>query len=158
VSQDLGNQGGADDGTERSPRTVSKASFGCLAWTLFAVLMAAELAVASGVSRGLGVRLYEGWIAGAVLLNLVLSRVAADRILKLLGHSRSGKTVETRGRTVALAEGEVGDDEVVEVRCPPSFITGLGVTCLVFCLVIILILAATSPDRVKGIGWAHGVV
>ncbi len=152
------HQGGSDEAPERYPRTVSKVAFGCLASTLFFVITLAEIAVALAVSKGLGVRHEAGWIGGLGFLNLILSRVAADGILKLMGLSRSGKTVEARGRTVALAEGEVGDDEVVEVRCPSSFITGLGVACLLFCLLIVSILLLTPPDQVKGIGWAYALV
>ena len=158
MSHEPDDQGSADGATERYPRTVSKVTFGCLAWALFFVITVAEFAVALAVSKGLGVRHEGNWIAGLGFLNFVLSRVAADGILKLMGLSRSGKTVEARRRTAALAEGEAGDDEVVEVRCPPSFITGLGVTCLIFCLLIVLILLMTPLDQVKGIGWGYALV
>jgi hypothetical protein len=156
MSQEPGDQGRPDEATERSPRTASKVTFGCLSWILLFLITLAEFAVALAVYGGFGVRYSEILIAGLQLPNFILSRVAADGILKRMGLSRSGKTVEARGRTVALAEGDVGDDEVVEVRCPSSFITGLGAACLIFSLLIVLI-ALMSPQN-PTIGWAYVLV
>lgn len=149
---------GPAEATERQPRTVSKAAFGCLSWTLFFLILLTELVVTTVLMRRWGVRRDGGWIGGLGMLNLVLAKVAADSILKLMGLSRSGKTVEARGRTVVYPDGEIDDDEVVEVHCPSSFITGLGAACLIFCLVIVLILVAIPHDRMEGVGWAYVLV
>jgi hypothetical protein len=148
----------SDDGTAREPRAISKAAFECLVFVMIVVLAITERIAASAVGRTLGLRIEGGWIGGLTVLNMVLARVAVDGILKRFGLSRSGKTLEVRGRTVAFPEGEVADDEVVEVRCPPSVITGLGVACLIFCLIIALILVAVPHGRMEGIGWAYALI
>jgi hypothetical protein len=158
MSQEFEDQGGLDEATDRQPRTVSKAAFGCLSWTLCLVIMIAEIAVALTVSRGLGVRIEGGWIGGMAFPNLILAKVAADGILKLMGLSCSGKTIEARGRMVAFPEGEIDDDEVIEVRCPSSLILGLSVAFLICCLLIILLLAAIPHRQMEGIGWAYALL
>ena len=152
------DQVGDDNATKPHPTTISKAAFGCLSWAMFFVIVIAEFAVAIPVSLALGVRFEGAWLGGLAFPNLILSRLAADAILKLMGRSRSGKTVEARGRTVALAEGDVGEHGVVEVRCPGSFITGLGVACLIFSLLIAVIVIMTPLDRVKGLGSACALI
>lgn len=158
MSQEADDQDGLDEATEQQPRTVSKAAFGCLSWTLCFVILLIEFAVALAASRSLGVRIEPGWIGGMAFPNLILAKVAADGILKLVGLSRSGKTIEARGRTVAFPEGEIDDDEVVEVRCPSSLITGLGVAFVICCLLIILLLAAIPHRQMEGIGWAYALL
>jgi hypothetical protein len=158
MSQGPDDHGGLAEAVREQPRTVSKTTFVCLYWTLLLVILLAEFAVAAVISKSLGIRLEGVWIGGLGILNLILSKVAADRILKLMGLSRSGKTVEARGRTVALPEGEVGDDEVVEVRCPPSLIMGLGVALLALCLLIALILYAVPHGQMEGGGWAYVLI
>ena len=158
MSYEPDDHGGPGDATVPQPRTVSKAAFGCLSWTLFLLIMITEVVVTTVLMRRWGVRHEGGWIGGLGMLNLILAKVAADGILKLMGLSRSGKTVEARGRTVVYPDGEIDDDEFVEVRCPSSFITGLGVACLLFCLVIVLILLMIPHDRVGGIGWAYALI
>ncbi len=158
MSQEPDDQGGPDEPAEPYPKTVSKAAFGCFSWTLCFVIMFVEIAVVWAVSKRLDIRFDGAWIGGLALPNLILSKVAADGILKLIGLSRSGKTVEARGRTVALAEGEAGDDEVVEVRCPPSFIRGLGVVCLLLCLLFVVILVTIPHEQIEGIGWGYALV
>ena len=158
MSQEPDVQGSLDEAVERYPRTVSKAAFGCLSWTLCFLIIAVEFAVALAVSKGFGLRLDGGWIGGLALPIFILSKVAADGILKLMGLSRSGKTVEARGRTVVLAAGEAGDDEVVEVRCPSSLITGLGMAFLTCCLLIVLVLVVIPHDQMEGVGWAYALI
>src|SRR4051794_184991 len=109
----------SNDETARETRSISKAAFECLVIVMIIVLTISETAAAVAVSRAVGFRLEGGWISGLTVLNLVLARLAVDGILKRFGLSRSGKTLEVRGKTVTFPEGEVADDEVVEVRCPP---------------------------------------
>jgi hypothetical protein len=146
------------DGTATEPRAISKAAFRCLVFVTMVLLAVTEAVAASAVGWALGFRIEGGWIGGLAFLNLVLSRVAVDGILKRFGLSRSGKTLEVRGRTVAFPEGEVADDEVVQVRCPPSFLTGLSVACLMCCLLIALILVAVPHGRMEGVGWAYALI
>jgi hypothetical protein len=148
----------ADDATEQRPKTVSKAAFACMSWTLFILIVITESACTMFLTRRLGVRLDSSWLGGLGMLNLILAKVATDGILKLMGLSRSGKTFEARGRTVAFSEGEVADDEVVELRYPSSFITGLGVACLAFCLVMAVLLITVPHDKMKGVGWAYFII
>jgi hypothetical protein len=149
-----------DDGTAKEPKTVSKAAFEILVFVTLVMLFITETVAALATGRALGFRIDidGGWVGGSTVLNIVLARLAVDTILKRFGLSRSGKTVEVRGRTVAFPEGEVADDEVVEVRCPQSFISGLGVMCLAFCLLIILTLAVVPHDRMKGVDLAYVLI
>jgi hypothetical protein len=155
MSQLVDDQSDIGESPDGPVKTVSKATFGCLSWAIFFVILLIEIALSVTVSRVVGVRYEGGWIGGLGLLNLILSRVVADRILKLMGLSRSGKTVEVRGRTVAFPEGEVADDEVVEVRCPSSFITGLfWMSLLMFLLLAVLItLSPPSGTVMVGLGY-----
>ena len=147
-----------DDRMEGEPRTISRWTFECLVWMTTFMLGFTETIAALMVGRALGLAMPGGGVAGLVVANLVLARVVVDGILKWFGLSRSGKTVEVRARTVASPEGEVEDGETVEVRCPRSFIVGLGVMFLAACLVILLILAAVPHDRMEGVGWAYGLL
>ena len=152
------DQGRSEEATTGRPRTISKAAFGCLSCTLFILILATEIAIALAMSKALGVRLEGGgWTVALAFLSVVLSRVAADGILKRMGRSRSGRTVEVRGRTVAHPEGEVGDDEVVEVHCP-SLTMGAGVMCVLFCLVIVLTLVMIPHNQIKGVGYAYVLI
>ena len=90
------HQDASDEPSESNTRTVSNFTFGCLTWNLFIVFQIA----ATVVLVRFGIRL-EGFGVVLLFLNFVLSKVAADRILKLMGRSRSGITVEETGRTLA---------------------------------------------------------
>jgi hypothetical protein len=146
------HQDASDEPSESNPRTVSKFTFGCLTWTLFFVFQIAGtvVLVRFGIRR-------ERFGVVLLFLNFVLSRVAADRILKLMGRSRSRITVEETGRTLALAEGEVRDDEVVEVRYPSSFITGLGVLMLIPCALTLWVALTAPAGKVKGIAYVYAI-
>jgi len=147
-----------DEETASEPRTVSKAAFEGLVFVTIILLSITETVAALAVGRALGFRIEGGWIGGLSVLNIVLARLAVDGIFKRFGLSRSGKTLEIRGKTVAFPEGEVADGETVEVRCPSSLITGLGVMCLAICLIIALVLAVADHGRMKGVGWAYALV
>jgi hypothetical protein len=67
-------------------------------------------------------------------------------------------TIEARGRTVSFPEGEIDEDEIVEVRSPSSLITGLGVAFLICCLLILLLLAVIPHRQIEGIGSANALV
>lgn len=145
--------------TESQPKTVSKTAFGILSWSLFFVILSVQLGIVVALSRGFGIHVPPGWTGGLGILHLFLARLAADAILKAMGLSRSGKTVEARGRTVALAEGEVDDDEVVEVRCPAPFLTQLGVMCLAICLLLVGLFVVIPPDLMRGgVGWFYVLI
>jgi hypothetical protein len=144
--------------TAKEPRTVSKATFETLVFVTLLVLSITESITASATGRALGFRMEGGWIGGLTVLNMVLARVVVDAMLKRMGRSRSGKTLEVRGRTVAIPEGEVADDERVEVRCPSSLILGLGAMCLAICLLIALILVIVPPARMENVGWAYALI
>lgn len=151
--------GDAIEVTESQPKTISKAVFGCLSWSLFVVLFFAQLGISVALSRGFDIHVPPGWIGGLGVVHLFLARLAADAILKSMGLSRSGKTVEARGRTVALAEGEVDDDEVVEVRHPASFLTQLGVMCLAICLLFAGLFVVIPHDLMRGtVGWFYVLI
>src|SRR5438128_1347382 len=99
----------SDDRAAGEPRAISKAAFECLLFVTMVVLGVAEMVAASAVGRALGHRIEGGWIGGLTVLNIILARVVVDGLLKRRGLSRSGKTLEVRGRTAA-PEGEVADD------------------------------------------------
>jgi hypothetical protein len=146
------------DGEITEPRTISKAVFEVLVFAMMLVLVVVEVIATSAVCLALGLRAGSGLVGGLGVLNLVLARVFVDGILKRLGLSRSGKTLEVRGRTVATAEGEVDDDETVEVRCPSSYVRGLGLMCLGICLVVALILAVVPHEKMTGVGSAYALL
>jgi hypothetical protein len=110
------------------------------------------------VGRALGVRI-NGHLFGPPIsvLSILLARPAVDGVLKWFGMSRSGKTLEVREKTVAFPDGEVADDETVEVRCPSSLITGLGVMFLAACLIIVLFLAAVPHKDITDVGWFYAM-
>lgn len=112
----------SDEATLEEPRTISKAAFETLVVLTFLVLTIGEMAIAVALSRALKSRFDKSTIGPALLFpTLILSRIAVDRVLRRFGLSRGGKTMERRGRTVAAPEGDVDDDEVVEVRFSRSF-------------------------------------
>jgi len=113
----------SEEATLKEPRVISKAAFEILVVLTFILLTILEIAAVLALNRALGHRLAGGTV-GAFLVapSVIVSRLAVDRVLKRFGLSRSGKTMERRGRTVATAEGEVDDDEVVEVRLPKSLL------------------------------------
>ena len=55
-------------------------------------------------------------LGGLILANWILSWIAADRLFKLLGISRSGSSVETWERILAKTDSFIADDEVVEFK------------------------------------------
>lgn len=148
------DQGAIDEATERRPATVSKAVFWCLCVALGVLITICDFAIFEKKS---GVRLSSG-LGVLSMVNFILAKIAADGILKLMGRSRSGMTLEARGRTVAFAEGEVADDEVVELRYPSSFITALGVACLAIVLLLGLILITTAHDRIRDVECVYGLI
>lgn len=100
----------SDDVMLKEPRSISKAAFETLVFVTFVLLSIVETVAAIGLSRALGHRFEGGWIAGMGFPNLILSRLAVDRVLKLFGLSRSGKTTERRGRTILELERRAPDD------------------------------------------------
>lgn len=143
---------GPDEAADRPPRTVSKAGYFSLWITLCVVFQFVELASSSAISRSLGVRHDSSWAAGLGYLNVVLAKVAADRILKRMGLSRSGKTVERRGRAAPLT-CEDDDDEVVVVDLSPSTRKKLGVLGLIACLLIVPGMAAVTQGVFPDLRW-----
>ena len=93
-------------------------------------------------------------------MNIILARIVADGVLKRFGLSRSGKTLEVRGRTTAIPEGEIADDEVVEVRCSTSLTAWawVGVMCLGFALIGALVVAFAPLDQTEGLGWGYAII
>lgn len=135
-------------------RTVSKETFESVVIGLILTFTMAEMILGLTFELALH-RPFNGGMFGFLFgLNIVLARIAADRIFRRLGMSRSGKTLEIRARTVAFPEGEVADDDVVEVHCPRSLVRGLLVLCAVICLAMTFILVFMRPPP-KGaiIGW-----
>lgn len=144
----------SDDVSVQEPGTISRRAFRRLVVALGFAFLIPELIVLTVACRVFGFRHDHGWIAGLPgglsVLNTTLAYVATDRILKRFGLSRSGKTMEVRGKTVAHAEGEVFADELIEVRFHSSHFIGLGLTCLVCSLVMALIFVVISRDRMIG--------
>ena len=148
-----------DEEIPKEPRTISKGVFGCLVFVTTVVLIVGESIVAGIAGRALGIRLGRAF-GGLAFLNIVLARVLVDAALKRRGLSRSGMTREIQGRAVAVAvaEGEVADDETVEVRVNQSYVTGLGVMCFAFGLFIALILVLVPNNQMTGVGSAYVLI
>jgi hypothetical protein len=142
------------------PTTASRTTFACLVLSLFLVCALAEypLAVTAAGSRGPRSGLWIGWLA---LFSLSSCWLAAEAIFKLLGISRSGKTIEVRGRVAGLTEGATDDSEVVEVRISGWsrwVIWSQIVFVLLICLGMILILVLVPHSKMKGVGYAYGIL
>lgn len=125
----------SDDEAAGEPGANLEDGFGCLVGVTFILLTVAETLASLVTSWALGFRVEMGiLIGGLTVLNIVLAQVLVDRLFKRFGLSRSGRTREVRGRASALPEGAVGDEEVVEVRFPKSFVRFLFWACLGGCL------------------------
>jgi hypothetical protein len=107
------------------PRTVSKATFGCLKISLMILFaLAANVAVIC-LSRAWDVRFQPSWMGGLTMLYMVLSHIAADKTLKLLGLSRSGRVVEVRSRSPFDSDDDAPLDDIAEARLSSGMITFL---------------------------------
>ena len=141
-------------------KTISKRTFGCLTATLMIAISVVEVIAAHPGGRALGFKIQPGWIVGLGFLNLVLSHVAADKILKLFGRSRSGKVVEVRGRSLLEPDEEAWPGEVVEVHLPKGMITFLLVTtpimALFFCAP--LILGWKGDNLIRWLAFSLGII
>jgi hypothetical protein len=136
-----------------------KWAFRCLVFGVAIGLSVTEMFAVLALNRAFGIRIGRYLIGGSTYLNLIVAYLIVDRLLLMpLGYSRSGKTVEVRARTQLIAEGEVDDDEVVEVHCAPSVLVGFGVMFLAFALGIALIVVLTPPDKINGIEAAYGLI
>lgn len=143
-----------DDGTSKEPRTVSKGTFEILVVVAVVIFSMAEKVGVVAMGDTLGFTSNGSWVCGLTVLNLVLARRVVDTVLKRFGLSRSGKSVEIQGRTVAVPEGEVADGEVVEIRCPSSYFTGLFWMCLLGFLsfAVLMIVLPSSGTVMVGLG------
>ena len=107
------------------PRSVSKATFGCLKFSLMVLFaVTANLAVIC-LASAWGTRVQPGWMGGLAVLYMVLSHVAADKILKLFGLSRSGKVVEVRSRSPFESDDDAQSGDIAEARLSSGMITFL---------------------------------
>jgi hypothetical protein len=142
------------------PKTVSKAMFQCVALSLFLVCALAEYPLAVVAARELGPR--SGiWICGLASLSLSSSWLLAMGIFKLLGMSRSGKTLEIRGHASVIPEGDRDGDEVVEVHNSKGINLWHWVVislCLVFCLAILRILVLMPHAKMKNVEYAYVLI
>ena len=89
-----------NDVTVKEPRVISKWMFQCIVLLAMIVLSTAEIVAILLVTRSFGLRIQGGWMSGLNgglgVLNILISKVAVDGILKRMGMSRSGKKVEVR--------------------------------------------------------------
>lgn len=145
---------GRGEPSDANPATVSKMTFRCFFWTLFVVFVIAECALAAVISRIASVRDESSRVGGLVVINIILAWLAADGILKRMGRSLSGKTVEVRRRAAAVTEEDVADNNVAEVRVPASLIRGLLITCLTICLIGVFVVSTlVHGSLMPDIGW-----
>jgi len=152
----------------KEPRTVSKATFECLGFVILTMLMLVELVLLLLFSRVLRMNLPSaaswggaaGWVCTVVFPNILFSRVATDRLLKVLGLSRSGITREIQGRSVALPEGQVEDDEAVAVYASRSTCQVMMVLSLVNLLIFSLSVKFLGRGELVPIGyyWAYFLI
>jgi hypothetical protein len=118
------------------PKAISQWAFVLLSLCIFVVVV---LAVVGGILArlllpALGIRfetigLY--WL-GPVLF---FSGWITNKLLKLLGRSRSSKTVEVRGRSATNPEGDIAEDAVVVLHFPQTaMVRGLIASSLAICI------------------------
>ncbi len=107
------------------PRTVSKTTFGCLTFSLMVLFAVTANVAVICLSNAWGFRSQPGWMGGLTILYMVLSHVAADKILKLFGLSRSGKVVEVRSRSPFGSDDDAPLGDVAEARLTNGMITFL---------------------------------
>lgn len=132
VSRDEGVWDGDGGPTQPDPAIVSKNAFDGIAWLLFIALAIATWLVLAVVERHLGRRPDEFLVGVLIGLCFIMGRLAADRIFKALGMSRSGKAIERRGPAGAVVGGDdPGDGEVVEIRIPESWARAAFWICIV---------------------------
>lgn len=98
------------------PKTVSKETFGCLRFSLMILFAVAANVVAACLSVAFGFRFEGGWLSGLAIVYLTLSHVAADKILKWFGLSRSGVAVEVRSRSSWESQDDAPIGDVAEAR------------------------------------------
>ncbi len=107
------------------PRTVSKATYNCLTFSLIVLFAVAANVAAISLSITWGVRFEPGWVCGLGILYIVLSNLAADKILKLFGFSRSGVAVEVRSRAPLGSDDDARIGDVAEARISSGMMTFL---------------------------------
>lgn len=133
--------------TAKRPRTVSRVAFSCLLFAMAMAITIAETGVITLISKTFALGIEPALMSGLAFPNLILAALVADRILKRMGLSRSGRIVEGRKRTTATPEGTVDDVEVVEVvevSCPRSLLTTSGVGLLGLFVVSVSLLLVSS--------------
>ncbi len=113
------------------PETVPKWLFHTVVGVVSMGFAALGMVLLIGVELALGVRLPGGTMGGFVLPNMIVSYLAVDRLFKHFGLSRSGQTVEVRGRAAPEPEGYVEPGEVTEVHLSAGTKWGALVGCLV---------------------------
>jgi hypothetical protein len=113
--------------------------------------------ILAGVQFKLGREsLVVGCMVGLITgLSPLIARHATDWIFVRLGKSRRGKTLEIRGRTALIPEGEVADDDLVEIRRPESLGRGLINPFLVFGFLIALMLPVVPREA---LGYAYSLI
>ncbi|WP_406694431.1 hypothetical protein V5E97_25485 [Singulisphaera sp. Ch08] len=119
-----------------------------------------EFVLLAVIFYSLGLRWNQAglWVSGLGYANAILSTRVVDALLIRMGRSRSGKTVEVRGRTIAHAEGIAGGEDVLEVYGSRSLYHGLIAMCLGICVMTLAVLFLFLPhDRMSGSDWGYSL-
>jgi hypothetical protein len=131
--------------------------FWLYAGIVWSLLIIAMIVAGEGVARSLGHRrLPEGFGAAIGMVATVLAPGLVDRILRLFGASRSGKTVERR-KPVRLTPAEEDEDTArpIELFYKRNRLIGLSLLMLLSSLLMGLMVVM---DARQGWHWTHAVV
>lgn len=116
---------------EKEARTISKWMFHCLVFGVMTALFVTEMIAVIALVRIWGLRIESYLLGGLAMVSVPAAYLIVDRLLlKPLGYSKSGKTLEVRSPTQLIAEGELGDDEVVELHLAQGALIELGLASL----------------------------
>jgi len=111
----------------KSDRTVSRFTFELVSSSGVLLLMFIELLVGWRVTRAfhLDPDVGRGFVAGAMLPNMILARLMADRFFRSMGLSRSGRMVEAR-LPAPVATARTPEDENLVIRVSRSASNGFA--------------------------------
>jgi hypothetical protein len=137
------------------PKTFTKLEFVGLYSVLVAALLCVELILASALARLTGIDLRTNWASDGVLLALFLGTTLTVGLFRLQGRSLAEGPIQRHTRTLALPEGSVSDEEVVEVRGPEGANLALALACFSCSLACLSILIVIPAEKMTGRPWGY---
>lgn len=116
------------------PQTVSKTTFGCLTLSLVGLFGCIATIVSLKLTEALHLRREPSFVGGFAFLYLILARATVDRVLRWLGLSRSGKTIEVYARSGVEPSGKGLPDGAAEARLSKGMKWFMLVASPIMCL------------------------